>query len=143
MSGLAARLILAQIVCAAALAIPAVTLIGACAAWVPVAGTAFGGFLVWILLGRADPARLTRVVIRRISLLSAVTHGPLIGVAYAVFYVVASDQFDIPPSALWFLCPALGLGGAAVALAMTLVAGDAAAATLGLTLEPPARRSQR
>lgn len=133
----AAVLIGVQLAGALVLSIPALTLIGACAGWVPALGTALGGLAVWMSWGKRQPERLQRARIRKLALASGLAHGVGAGALYGVAYLAQPDWFDFGPTALLALVPAVGLGAGGVSLALTLVAGDGAAAALGIALEPP------
>ena len=137
MSRDAVVLIGVQMAGAIVLSIPALTLIGACAGWVPALGTALGGLAVWMFWGRRQPERLQRAHIRKLALGSGLAHGLGAGAVYGLVYLVQPSWFDFGPVALLALVPAIGLGAGGLALALTLVAGDGAAAALGIALEPP------
>lgn len=136
-----AQLIGAQLLAALALSVPAVGLIGACAGWVPILGTAAGAFATWLVWGRLAPERLTRPSIRRMALRSGAAHALVVAASYVACYSIFPDSFSFEPLALVIIAPVLGLGGGGVALAMTLVAGDGAAAALGVELQPPDPRN--
>ena len=120
-----------QLGLAAFLSIPALLMLGACAAWVPLVGTLGGSFAWCLWRGKRDPAWLTRDRIRRLSVASGLVHGPLVALAYAGLWMAMPDAFSFQASALALLAPVLGVAGGFVALGLTLCGGDGAAAALG------------
>jgi hypothetical protein len=131
MHAVSGTLIALQIVAAALVTVPAVLLLGACAAWVPVLGTLATAFVVLRWHGARHPRWLTRDRVRQLSVHSGLVHAALGAVTYGLAYTAAPATFDLPPAAVLLLAPILGAGAGLVALVVTLCAGDAAAHSLG------------
>jgi hypothetical protein len=144
--GQAAPLVAAQLAGAALLAAPVLAFGGFCAAWVPPLGATAAAFAVFLWIARSRD-RLSRARVRALALVSGAAHGILAALAYGAAVVVAPEAFSFPPSAALFLAPLLGVAAALVAAALTLCAGDGAAAASGGFAEaapsPPDARPAR
>lgn len=124
-----AALVAVQLVGAALVGLPVLALGGFCAAWVPPAGAAAAAFGFFLFAGRGAP--LARATVRALALGSGLAHGALVAIGYAVAVAAWPDAFSFPPSATLFLAPLLGVAGGLAAAALTLCAGDGAAAAAG------------
>jgi hypothetical protein len=124
-----AALVALQLAGAAAVGLPVLAVGGFCAAWVPPAGAAGAAFLFFLFIGRQGS--LDRATIRALSLGSGLAHGALVAAGYAVAVAAWPTAFNFPLSATLFLAPLLGVAGGLVAAALTLCAGDGAAAAVG------------
>jgi hypothetical protein len=133
-----ATLILAQVGAALVCLAPAWVL-GACAGWVPAVGTVLASFFVHLWIGQRRPGWLDRARVRTNSLGSAFVHAPILGGTYALLWFLYPDWFGFGWNGVLVLAPVLGLGGGAVALALTLAGGDAAAAAVGASLDAERR----
>lgn len=125
-----------QALAAVTVATPALLVVGACAAWVPLLGTTAAAFVWMRRRGVRSPQWLSRARVRRLAVHSGFVHGLLATVAYVVAYAALPSQFDVPATAVLLLAPTLGIGVGLVALAVTLCGGDGAAASLGAWSTP-------
>jgi len=128
-----------QMLAAVAFLLPA-WLLGGCAAWVPALGTLIASFAVHLWWGMREPRWLDRARVRRNALGSGILHAPLFAAGYTLLWVTQPAWFGFGWEGVASLAPILGLGGGALAMALTLAGGDAAAAAVGTSLDVPIDR---